>query len=70
MKYELLRQKEYPNLPIYLNLNDIIPELQIAAYKGAIEPRVPSSEIEVVTSKVLRSLIKLINICKVLIASN
>jgi len=69
-KYKLLQQKDNPNLPIYLNLNDIIPELQIAAYKGAIEPRVPSSESEVVTSNVLRSLIKLVNICKVLIASN
>ena len=69
IKYELLRQKENSNLPIYLNLNDI-PELQIAAYKRATEPRVPCREIEVVTSKVLRSLIKVVNQCKSLIASN
>jgi len=68
-KYKLLQQKDNPNLPIYLNLNDI-PELQIAAYKGATEPRVPCSEVEVVTSKVLRSLIKVVNKCKVLKASN
>jgi len=29
--------------------------IRVAAYKEAIEPRIPSSEVEVIASKILRS---------------